>query len=114
MLLIVHRPQFRSAYNLRNVDRAVEGDRALTLAAFAFVIGLLVFMLGFVKGMNDLTENTGIPGNVFVLSEGSTDELFSNLGYGDFDNVDRVEGRTRRTDDVPLKEGRRRENLCRA
>jgi len=77
------------SYNLRNVfvRWKVTG---LTLAAFAFVIGLLVFMLGFVKGMNDLTENTGIPGNVFVLSEGAPDELFSNLGYGDLDNVDRV------------------------
>ena len=40
--------------------------------------------------MNNLTENTGVPGNVFVLSDGATDEIFSNLGYGDLDNVERV------------------------
>ena len=31
-----------------------------------------------------------MPGNVFVLSDGSTDELFSNLAGGDVDNVERV------------------------
>jgi hypothetical protein len=55
------------------------------------VIALLTFLLAFVNGMNNLTENSGVPGNVFVLSDGSTDEIFSNLGYGELDNVERVE-----------------------
>ncbi len=77
------------AYNLRNV-RVRWKTNLMTAVAFTAVIGLLVFLLAFVNGMNDLTENTGVPGNVFVLSDGSTDELFSNLGYGDLDNVERV------------------------
>jgi ABC-type antimicrobial peptide transport system permease subunit len=40
--------------------------------------------------MNNLTSNTGVPGNVFVLSDGATDELFSNLGSAEVDNVERV------------------------
>jgi ABC-type lipoprotein release transport system permease subunit len=77
------------AYNLRNV-RVRWKTNLMTAVAFACVIGLLVFLLAFVNGMNNLTENTGVPGNVFVLSDGATDELFSNLGYGDLDNVERV------------------------
>lgn len=77
------------AYNLRNV-RVRWKTNAMTAIAFMAVIGLLVFLLAFVNGMNNLTENSGVPGNVFVLSDGSTDEIFSNLGYGDLDNVERV------------------------
>lgn len=77
------------AYNLRNV-RVRWKTNAMTAVAFVFVIGLLTFLLAFVNGMNNLTQNTGIPGNVFVLSDGSTDELFSNLAYGELDNVERV------------------------
>ena len=77
------------AYNLRNV-RVRWKTNLMTAVAFTAVIGLLTFLLAFVNGMNNLTENTGVPGNVFVLSDGSTDELFSNLGYGDLDNVERV------------------------
>jgi putative ABC transport system permease protein len=76
-------------YNLRNI-RVRWLTNLMTCIAFMFVIGLLVFLLGFVCGMNNLTENTGAPGNVFVLSDGATDELFSNLGYGDLDNVERA------------------------
>jgi hypothetical protein len=77
------------AYNLRNV-RVRWKTNAMTAFAFTGVIALLVFLLAFVNGMNNLTENTGVPGNVFVLSDGSTDEIFSNLGYGDLDNVERA------------------------
>lgn len=77
------------AYNLRNV-RVRWKTNLMTAMAFTAVIGLLAFLLAFVNGMNNLTENSGVPGNVFVLSDGSTDEIFSNLGYGDLDNVERV------------------------
>ncbi len=78
------------AYNIRNL-RVRWKTNVMTAVAFTFVIGLLSFLLAFVNGMNNLTQNTGVPGNVFVLSDGSTDEVFSNLGYGDLDNVERVE-----------------------
>ncbi len=77
------------SYNLRNV-RVRWKTNLLTVLCFVFVIGLMTFLMAFVTGMNNLTENTGVPGNVFALSDGSTDELFSNLGYGDLDNVERV------------------------
>src|SRR5205085_3157742 len=77
------------AYNLRNV-RVRWKTNLMTAVAFTAVIALLVFLLAFVNGMNNLTEHTGVPGNVFVLSDGSTDEIFSNLGYGDLDNVERA------------------------
>ena len=51
---------------------------------------LVVILLAFVNGMYKLNESTGVPGNVLVMSEGSTDELFSNLersGSGGVDNV---------------------------
>jgi ABC-type lipoprotein release transport system permease subunit len=77
------------AYNARNLSVRWKTN-AMTAFAFACVVGLLTFLLAFVNGMNKLTESSGIPGNVFVLSDGSTDEVFSNLGYGDLGNVERV------------------------
>lgn len=77
------------AYNLRNV-RVRWKTNLMTAVAFMAVIGLLVFLLAFVNGMNNLTQNSGVPGNVFVLSDGSTDELFSNLEEGDLSNVERI------------------------
>lgn len=77
------------AYNLRNV-RVRWKTNLMTAFAFTAVIGLLTFLLAFVNGMNNMTEKSGVPGNVLALSDGSTDEIFSNLGYGDIDNVERV------------------------
>ena len=77
-------------YNLRNV-RVRWKTNFMTAMAFMAVVGLLSFLLAFVNGMNNLTQNTGVPGNVFVLSDGSTDEVFSNLTYGDTNNVERVQ-----------------------
>lgn len=78
------------AYNLRNV-RVRWKTNLMTAVAFMSVIGLLVFLLAFVNGMNNLTENTGVPGNVIVLSDGATDELFSNLGPEDLNNLEQAE-----------------------
>lgn len=89
LLLLLTLGKVPLAYNLRNV-RVRWKTNLMTAVAFTAVIGLLTFLLAFVNGMNNLTENTGVPGNVFVLSDGSTDELFSNLGYGDLDNVERA------------------------
>jgi hypothetical protein len=44
--------------------------------------------MSFVDSVNRLTRSTGVPGNVFVLSEGATDELFSNLAYGDVSKLE--------------------------
>ena len=73
-------------YNIRNL--AVRWRTTLlTALAFTLVVGLMVVMLAFVNGMKQLTEQSGQPGNVIVLSDGVTDELVSNLGYNDSSDV---------------------------
>lgn len=78
------------AYNLRYLW-VRKRDTALTALAFTVVVALVVVLLAFVNGMYKLNEGTGVPGNVLVLAEGSTDELFSNLARGDAENVERIE-----------------------
>jgi len=80
-------------YNLRNL-RVRWLTTIMTGVAFTVVVFLLVLMMSFVDSVNRLTESTGIPGNVFVLSEGATDELFSNLGYGDVGKLELEQART--------------------
>ena len=78
-------------YNIRNL--AVRWPTTLlTAAAFTLVVGLLTVMLAFVNGMYRLTEGSGQPGNVIVLSDGATDELVSNLGYSDAADIERQPG----------------------
>ncbi len=75
-------------YNARNI--MVRWPITLMLlAAFTLQVGIVVVMLSFVRGLQNLTAGSSVPGNVLVLSEGSTDELFSNLGYRDVSDVER-------------------------
>ncbi len=65
-------------YTLRNL--AVRWiTTSLTLVAFVIVIGLMVVMLAFTTGMQRMTEGSGEPTNVLVLSEGADDEVVSNV-----------------------------------
>jgi len=98
MLLFIGRVPL--AYNLRNI-RVRWLTNAMTTLAFVCVVGLLVFLLAFACGMNNLSENSGVKGNVIVLSDGATDEILSNLGYGDIGNVER-EVATAAADGTPL------------
>lgn len=68
------------AYNLRNL-RVRWPITVLTAIVFTAVVGILTVLLAFVNGMYELTNNSGQPGNVFILGDGATDEVFSNLGY---------------------------------
>src|SRR6516164_3084207 len=75
-------------YNLRNL--VVRWPiTLLTVIVFLVVAVLLTIMMAFVNGMYRLTEGSAQPGNVVVLSDGATDELFSNLGYGDTSDLER-------------------------
>ncbi len=74
-------------YNLRNL-LVRWPTTLLTGLAFTFVVGLFTVMLAFVNGMNRLTEKSGQPANVLVLSDGATDEAFSSLGFGDITTID--------------------------
>jgi ABC-type lipoprotein release transport system permease subunit len=75
-------------YNYRSL-RVRWRTTLLTAVAFTVVVGLLTVMMAFVNGVHELTSSSGIPGNVFVLSEGATDELFSNF-YGSSDATSKV------------------------
>src|SRR5262245_14723396 len=69
------------SYNLRNLSVRWK-TTVMTALAFTLVTALLTVMLAFVNGMNHLTESSGQPGNVLVLSDGSPDEVMSNLPAG--------------------------------
>jgi ABC-type lipoprotein release transport system permease subunit len=76
------------AYNVRNLFVRWKIS-ALTALSFMAVIGLLTVLLAFVNGMYVLTADSGQPGNVLVLADGATDEVFSNLGYDDVALIER-------------------------
>jgi hypothetical protein len=76
------------AYNLRNLLVRWKIS-AMTSLSFMAVVGLLTVLLAFVNGMNSVTADSGQPGNVLVLADGSTDEVFSNLGYNDVALIER-------------------------
>jgi ABC-type lipoprotein release transport system permease subunit len=68
------------SYNVRNL--VVRWRISLiTALAFTLVVGLLTVMTAFVNGMYELTKGSAVPGNVIVMADGSTDELFSDLGF---------------------------------
>lgn len=73
-------------YNVRNLMVRWRAT-LMTALAFIVVVGLMTIMLAFVNGMYRLTEASGRPENVIVLADGATDELFSNLGYGDISEL---------------------------
>jgi ABC-type lipoprotein release transport system permease subunit len=68
-------------YNLRNLQARWKST-LVTGLAFTLVVGLLTVMLAFVQGMDRLTEGSGQPGNIVVLSQGAVDESFSDLPPG--------------------------------
>jgi ABC-type lipoprotein release transport system permease subunit len=64
----------------------------LTGLAFTLVVALMIVMLAFVNGMYALTQSSGHADNVIILSEGATDEGFSNLGFGDVGDLENQQG----------------------
>ena len=88
-------------YNLRNLQVRWR-TTLMTALAFTLVIALMTVMLAFVNGMYKLTEGSGQPGNVMVLSEGATDEAFSNLGFSDTGDIELLPEVLRDAEDQPL------------
>jgi len=76
-------------YNLRNLTVRWK-TTLMTALAFTAVVALMVVMMAFVHGMNKLTQQTGQPGNVLVLSDGATDEIISNLTIGDLSEIENL------------------------
>lgn len=77
------------SYNLRNLTVRWK-TTIMTALAFTAVIALLTVMMAFVNGMQRLTNGTGQPGNVLVLSDGATDEIISNLTVGDLSDIENL------------------------
>ncbi len=75
------------SYNIRNLFVRWR-ITLMTALAFTLVVALMTVMLAFVNGMYKLTASSGVPGNVIVLADGATDELFSNLGFGDIKQLE--------------------------
>lgn len=89
------------SYNVLNLAVRWK-NTAMTALAFTMVIGLLTVMLGFVNGMYALTQNSGQPGNLLILAEGSTDESFSNLGFSDLSDLENQRGIVKDAEGRPL------------
>lgn len=85
LLVIMGRVPLR--YNVRNLSVRWR-TTLMTGLAFTLVIALMTGMLAFVNGMFRLTEQSGQPGNVMLMSEGATDEAFSNLGFADVGQIE--------------------------
>ncbi|MBS0203985.1 MAG: ABC transporter permease [Planctomycetes bacterium] len=101
LVLLVMIGKVPLSYNLLNL-RVRWVTSLMTAGAFVLVIGLQTSMLAFVNGMYAMTDATGQPGNVLILSEGSTDETFSNLGFADATDLETQEGVMKTTDGKPM------------
>ncbi len=88
-------------YNLRNL-RVCWKTTALTALAFTVVVGLLMFMHAFATGVTRLSEKSGQPANVICLSDGASDEVFSNLPMGAASDLAYQAGVVRAADGRPL------------
>jgi putative ABC transport system permease protein len=74
----------------------------LTTLAFTVVVGVQTVMLAFVKSMHQIVAASGKPWNVIVLSDGATDEIYSNLDYSGVRNVEQHPLILRDRQGVPL------------
>ena len=89
------------SYNLRNL-RARWKTTAVTSLAFTVVIALLTFMHAFAMGIARLSEKSGQPANVICLSDGASDEQYSNLPISETSDLARQEGVVRNRNGRPL------------
>ncbi|HUP77020.1 MAG TPA: hypothetical protein VM260_00570, partial [Pirellula sp.] len=71
MLLFVYLARIPIGYNIRNLTVRYR-TTLLTAVAFTMVIGVLTFLMGFINGLKKLTQSSGNPENVIVLSQGAT------------------------------------------
>ena len=89
------------SYNIMNL-RTRWLTTLFMIGSFTLVIGIQIMLLAFVNGMYSMTESSGQPGNVMIMSEGSTDEAFSNLGFADATEIETQEGVARDETGQPL------------
>jgi ABC-type lipoprotein release transport system permease subunit len=89
------------AYNIRNLIVRWK-TTVLSALTFTLVVSLLIVMLAFVRGLERLTERSGQPGNVIVLSASVTDELVSYLSVSDTAEIGLQPGVSRDEEGRPL------------
>lgn len=100
MLAIVYLARIPIGYNVRNLIVRYR-TTLLTAVAFTMVIGVLTFLMGFINGLRILTQSSGNPENVIVLSQGATDEAVSNMPFENMADIAQQEG-VARFNDEPL------------
>ncbi|MDB5388443.1 MAG: hypothetical protein JWM11_4089 [Planctomycetaceae bacterium] len=91
LVLLYSVGQVPLSYNIRNLTVRWK-TTVMTGLAFTLVLGLLTVMLAFVAGMKRMTEQSGHPDNVMVMSDGATDESFSSLGFSDIGDIETQPG----------------------
>jgi putative ABC transport system permease protein len=89
------------SYNLRNLLVRWK-TTLLTALAFTVVVALLMVMHAFATGIQRLSEGSGQPANVIVLSDGASDELYSNLPMSETSDLERQDGVARDAVGRPL------------
>jgi cell division protein FtsX len=89
LLMLTRKIPFQ--YSLRNLLVRWK-TTVMTAVAFTVVVLLLTVMVAFVGGMNRVVARSAHPGNVMVLSDGATDEVFSNLPINDATEIEHQEG----------------------
>jgi cell division protein FtsX len=90
VLLIVTR-KIPFQYSFRNLFVRWR-TTVMTAAAFTVVVFLLTIMIAFVGGMNRVIGRSAQPANVIVMSDGSTDEVFSNLPIAEATEIEHQPG----------------------
>src|SRR5262245_4438155 len=88
-------------YNFRNL-RVRWKTTVMTALAFTVVIALLMFMHAYATGITRLSEKSGQRANVICLSDGASDEQYSNLSMGETSDLARQKGVARGADGRPL------------
>ncbi len=101
MLLLWGLGKIPLSYNMRNLTVRWK-TTLLTALAFTAVIALLTVMMAFVEGMKRMTEGSGRPDNVVVLSDGATDEGISNLPIGELSEIENLPEVARDADGRPI------------
>ena len=89
LLMVTRKIPFQ--YSVRNLLVRWK-TTVMTATAFTVVVFLLTIMIAFVGGMNRVIGKSAQPANVIVMSDGSTDEVFSNIPIADATEIEHQPG----------------------
>jgi len=89
LLMVTRKIPFQ--YSIRNLLVRWK-TTVMTATAFTVVVFLLTIMIAFVGGMNRVIGKSAQPANVIVMSDGSTDEVFSNIPIAEATEIEHQPG----------------------